>query len=915
MNKIKNILLSIILASFSAGVNAHSEHDKSRFVSPSGKDIGYCDNVLRPCKTIDYAVGQANKGDKILLASGQYDISSSEELFFLKSSLVPITGGYNRFDHFQSQSPQSNITTLTNIPREMASSLRAKGFNVLSDGKSLASTPKLKKMLAEYDKLNQSQNNISCQKGKADVFSCDNVDLLAHMPLSVMSSSPDAGSDIWGHVDLNTNREYAIMGVLNGIVVVDVTEPTEPKEVGTIKGVTSNWRDVKVYQHFDQVLKLWQAYAYVTTEGSSLGETDYVTVIDLNFLPNSISLAEKNKVVSTAHNIYISNVDYSLNIALPNQQPSLQLVGANSLSGAFQSYSLEDPRTLTKVLGEYFGSGYTHDGTSIVINDERAQQQCGLSEGSCTVFVDFNENEMKLWNITKASESKALGSISYDDVPSSYQYVHSGWATDDAEYVMVHDEFDEYRGGLKTTVRIFSIADLSNPIQVGQWTGPTEAIDHNGYVRGNRYYMSNYERGLTILDITDPTQPVHVGFFDTFTPSDNASFNGAWGVYPFLPSGNILVSDINSGLYILKDNAKESSVGQFSFHAKQIETEQGVNLTIEVARLGANATTATSVAYQVISGSAKAGEDFTLADGTLTWQANENADKTLNAIIAAQVDDNELPESFFIRLYNPTNGATLGKNSYITVKITGDEDRGAGSFALKNIEVSEQTAQINIEVNRLGSTSGELAFTYLTSSGSAMVNQDFELVEGQLLWGEGDNDSKTITIHIINDDQEETAESFSVRLLPVDGSRLGTNDHMTITIADDDQNSAPVITLSENYQVNTGQLVDLVARVSDSENDTMTYLWQQTSGTEVTLSNHNMVTASFTAPSSASSLTFSFTATDYRGASTTAYVTLNVIAPLIIDPPTTKSGGGSVYWLFILITLALVRKPSTHCFH
>ena len=81
---------------------AHSEHDKARFVAMQGKNTGKCDQVLRPCKTIAYAVQQANKGDKILVATGEYNINSSEELFYLKSALVPIYGGYNRFDHFQS---------------------------------------------------------------------------------------------------------------------------------------------------------------------------------------------------------------------------------------------------------------------------------------------------------------------------------------------------------------------------------------------------------------------------------------------------------------------------------------------------------------------------------------------------------------------------------------------------------------------------------------------------------------------------------------------------------------------------------------------------------------------------------------------------------------------------------------------
>ena len=161
-------------------------------------------------------------------------------------------------------------------------------------------------------------------------------------------------------------------------------------------------------------------------------------------------------------------------------------------------------------------------------------------------------------------------------------------------------------GGLNSTVRIFSIADLNNPTQVGQWTGPTRAIDHNGFVRGNRYYMSNYERGLTVLDITDPANPLDVGFFDTYTPSNNAGFNGAWGAYPFLPSGNILVSDIGSGLYILKDRTRESSQGKIAFLTKLSATSQGETLTINVQRESAsNPDQPISVNYQLFPGSAK----------------------------------------------------------------------------------------------------------------------------------------------------------------------------------------------------------------------------------------------------------------------------------------------------------------------
>ena len=121
------------------------------------------------------------------------------------------------------------------------------------------------------------------------------------------------------------------------------------------------------------------------------------------------------------------------------------------MGGAFINYSLESPRGLTPLSNDSFGSGYTHDGSSIQINDDRAMSDCGISEGPCNVFIDFNENEMKLWDITDPNETKRLSSVTYTDVTPSAQYIHSGWGTEDNRYIIVHDEFDEFRGCLLYT--------------------------------------------------------------------------------------------------------------------------------------------------------------------------------------------------------------------------------------------------------------------------------------------------------------------------------------------------------------------------------------------------------------------------------------------------------------------------------
>jgi hypothetical protein len=86
------------------------------------------------------------------------------------------------------------------------------------------------------------------------------------VPLSSFNGNPASAANLWGYVDLDDNREYAIIGLRNGTGIVEVTDPANPVVVATIAGVTSQWREVKVYQFWNAAANHWDAYAYVTTE-------------------------------------------------------------------------------------------------------------------------------------------------------------------------------------------------------------------------------------------------------------------------------------------------------------------------------------------------------------------------------------------------------------------------------------------------------------------------------------------------------------------------------------------------------------------------------------------------------------------------------------------------------------------------
>ncbi len=545
--RLLHVTVLAVLAGISTQAFSHGGGHPVRYVSPDGNDQGECASPNSPCRSLSYAVTMSSKGDQILMASGEY-VLDELDVFYLLSDMVKIRGGYSSQDAYAHYAPQENLTTVIGIPAQYRSALAERGFRLLQDEKHIETgvAKQEKGWLATYRKLTTTASSSqACVNGMSGANPCANIDRVAHVPLSAFDAEPSSANDIWGFVDLNTGREYALVGLANGTSVWDVTAPEAPVEVGHVAGAQSGWRDIKVYQYHDANLGRYRAYAYVTTEG-----VQGLQILDLTELPERVSLATvRNDDLLTAHNVYLSNVDYATGEALEGLDAYLYVAGSNRDGGAYRVYNLDNPEAPTLVA--VGAGGYIHDAASTVIRDERAAQ-CAHAEGHCEVLVDFNETTVDLWDMTDKTQPVLISQTSYPGVG----YVHSGWVSEDTLTVFVQDELDERGSGLNTTLRAMSIQSLTEPQFVGTYTGPTRAIDHNGFTVGTTYYMSNYRRGLTVLDVADPANMEEIGYFDTFAvPADNtASFNGAWGVYPFLPSGNLLVSDIEYGLWVLKMN-------------------------------------------------------------------------------------------------------------------------------------------------------------------------------------------------------------------------------------------------------------------------------------------------------------------------------------------------------------------------
>ncbi|HSD68897.1 MAG TPA: choice-of-anchor B family protein, partial [Woeseiaceae bacterium] len=684
-----------------------------------------------------------------------------------------------------------------------------------------------------------------------------------------------------------------------------VTDPEQPREVGFIDGQDTTWRDIKVLQSWDAIAGRWQAYAYVTADGS----TDGLFIIDLTRLPHSISRTPYISDYFRAHNVYAGGIDFGTGIPLGTAAPYLIIAGSSISGGQYRMYSLANPESPAFVGGASSSADYMHDGAAVVVVDSRKDTQCVNATDYCEVLLDFNESTVDLWDITAPASPQRLSRTPYAD--STDTYTHSGWPSEDGRYVFVHDELDERKFSQNTRVRVFDIGNLAVPALAGTWIGPTGAIDHNGFVRGNRYYVSNYSRGLTVLDISNPAAPVHAGYLDTYPGSNPANFVGAWGVYPYLHSRIVAISDINSGLYLATDRTLDVPQGNLHFSGPSYAATEGQPTQLTVERSGGS-TGAVSVDYQVIPATAST-DDYVLASGTLSWAAGNVTDRTIDISTVNDGVDEGL-ERILVRLLNPTGGATLGGPADASLYIG---DPGAASeiaFAESTVNVTERGFGMAVVVlQRIGSGLGAVSADYSMSGGDAANPADFSgATSGTITWASGDANAKWLEFPIVDDAANETTEYFELSLNNVSGASVAGPATVRVNIENGTgSNQAPNAVAGTGQTVAGGAQVTLNGNASNDPNgDALSYTWQQTSGPLVNLGNANTAAAQFVAPSVQSDvlLQFRLTVRDPAGLSDTASTTVTVLGAGGGLGGDGGSGRMSVPFLLLLGALVLLGR-------
>ena len=506
----------------------------------------------------------------------------------------------------------------------------------------------------------------TCVQGFAGQFPCRNVDFQAQIALNQFISQPASAANVWGFVDRNDNREYAVVGL--------ATEPrsstsrtlSNPRQADFVPGNPSPWREVKIYQHFDNAANRYRAFAYITTEAQNTG----LQVIDLSGLPASVSLATTLADTGRQHTDYVSNIDYSTNMALPGATAFLYLAGSNVGNGSWRVYSLANPAQ-PQFIRQVAGAQYMHDSTSLLITDARTAQ-CGPGHNPCEILVDYNENSVDLWDVTEKAAPAMLSSTTYNDV----SFTHSGWPTADQRRIFVHDELEEIRRGLFTQIYTMNVDDLRNPFIQASYQGPDTTTDHNGYTKGNLYYVSHYRRGLVVFDASNPMQLRELANFDTFlAPAANsAGTDGAWGVYPFFPSGTVVISDINNGLFVLRDHTAtlSQSAGRIGFVGTAVSVGENAGSAQVRIRRNDGFAGAVSIQYATSNGTATAGGDYTAAGGTLNWAPGE-IDERIVTIPLINDLQSEVAETFRVTLSNLTGGAMVDGSTTLDVTVTNDD--------------------------------------------------------------------------------------------------------------------------------------------------------------------------------------------------------------------------------------------------
>jgi choice-of-anchor B domain-containing protein len=341
-------------------------------------------------------------------------------------------------------------------------------------------------------------------------------------------------NDIWGYEDGNGN-EYALVGGFDGTYIVDVsTTPDTPQLVSFIPGSHSTHRDIKTFGH----------YMYVGTEAN---------------LPDPVLLNETGEVYKLPQGVQVVN--------LTNPEEA-ELI--NEWDGVVQSHNIMEADGYLYVIG-----------STQIYSDDGEQESWGRDD---LIILDLESNPAEPVKIGGWSGEYLHDVCIYDDIlygngiysasmiafdisdKSNPQIITQWYGIPSSHACWVSEDGNTLFTGSETSgghIMSWDVSDIYNIEYLDEWMPPggEQFSAHNIFVKGQFLYISYYVYGLQVLDISDPSNLTHAGAFDTYLENSSYIYSGAWGAYPYLSSGKILISDRQTGLYVthfLEDNLSNS---------------------------------------------------------------------------------------------------------------------------------------------------------------------------------------------------------------------------------------------------------------------------------------------------------------------------------------------------------------------
>lgn len=527
-----------------------------------------------------------------------------------------------------------------------------------------------------------AQSITNCSAGFAGAYPCSNVDLMAFLPLAQIGGG--GGNDIWGWTDPLDGAEYAIMGLTNGTAFVDISDPVNPVFLGHLPphpGVSnSSWRDIKTYNN----------HAFIGSEaaGSGMQIVDLTQLRSITSPPGAITETAFYSGFSTSHNIVINeDTGYAYGVGL----------NSGNCARGLHFVDISNP-TSPQGAGCFSSDGYTHDA------------QCVVYHGPDTAHVGkeicfaYNEDTLTVVDVSNKVAPLQLSRTGY----ANRGYSHQGWLTEDHAHLLMDDELDE-RNGLVSNTRtlIWNVSDLENPVHQADYNGVSTTIDHNQYIVGGYSYQANYQSGLRILNISDIANSNldEVGFFDIYTGGNSTGFNGAWSVYPFFASGNVIVSGIEQGLYILRPNLNPISDPPVVSILSPVDgstTPLTGSIPIQISATDdVDPAGSLNVEWNVDGGSWQP-TSYVAPDYVANWDSSSVLDGA--HVINARAIDSDLQEAGDASLVTTANGTPKFTIDSIEVSIT--TGKGSRNTGHATVSVSDESGNPLADVAIEGSFSG-----------------------------------------------------------------------------------------------------------------------------------------------------------------------------------------------------------------